>query len=515
MKQAKFYLIAFVGIVVMLVAMLSWSAETRGYGASFFFIFIGAMALTPTAASVLSGKTPWFSPHAFAAASLGMMYVLAPALVIVEAPESRYYERALVPEEMLRVTQIATLGIICYLLGYRFGPKNVRAPRRLEGYFSDSPSVMQIYVPASFVIWGIGVCAWAYIYGVQGGAGAAMDRIGERSKTLAEAGGLAFHLTKFMYVGMLLLIARMGMNLITLPMLGFSALVLLPFGSRSYIGLMVLGALIVWRFRHLRKVPLVVWAGAAVGGFFLMVFYVILRATRGDVGEAAYYFRDSMERSNSLLSTLVAPFTFINEMGEVINNMGGRIPYQFGQTFLTILYFIPGWLWEGKYAFKPANQVYMEALFPDRVGEVTITPSIFAEFFMNFGWFGIVGLSLLLGVIMKWFSNVVLAHPNRKMQNAWIVFGALASVNMMRVLKNGSTDVVWLLYFMVPLAAVYLPNIGLLFSPPPRGTLLTDEDPVEAAMEQGDQEWFEEEFAEDQADDYDWYTQPDGAAMRG
>lgn len=515
MKQAKFIAIMLIGFAVMVIAMLTWSRESREFGASFFFIALSAAVLTPTVAAVLSGKIPWYSPHAFVVASLGMMYVMAPALVIVDAPPSDYYKRALAPEEMLKVVQVTTLGIFCYIIGYRIGPKNVTAGRRLEAYFSETPSVQQILTPAAFVIWGIGVAAWAYIYGVQGGVGASLQRIGERSMLLAEAGGLAFHLSKFLYVGMLLLIARMGMNIITVPMLGFSTLVLLVFGSRSYIGLLVLGALIVWRFRHLRRVPLIVWAGGAVGGFFLMAFYVILRGTRGNVADAAHYFQESMSRTSSWLTPIVAPFTFINEMGEVINNMGGRISYQYGETFLTLFYFIPGWIWPGKYNIDPANMVYMKALFPDRIDRVTITPSIMAEFYMNFGWGGIVVLSLMLGVFIKWFSNAMIAHPNRKYQNAWIVFSALAAVNVMRVLKNGSTDAVWLLYFLVPLVMVYFPNIGLFFSPPPRGALLTDEDPRAAAGEDDDGFDDDHEFAPDfdpddpALADYSWYTESD------
>jgi len=512
MKQIKFLVIAFLGFITLLVAMLIWSAEAREFSASFFFIALGALVLLPSAAAVLAGKIPWFSPHAFVVAAFGMMYVLAPALVILDAPESEYYGRALAPSEMLKVVQVCTLGVFCYVLGYRIGPKNFRAPRRLEAYFSDTPAVDQIYVPGAFLIWGIGVGAWAYIYGVQGGISAALSRMGERSMLLADSGGLVFHLAKFLYVGMLLLIARMGMNLVTIPMLGFSTLILLAFGSRSYIGLLVLGALIVWRFRYLQKVPLIVWAGGAVGGFFLMAFYVLLRATRGNLGEAAYYFQNSMERTSSWLTPIVAPFTFINEMGEVVNNVGGRIPYQYGETFLTLLYFIPGWIWSGKYNLDSVNSAYMNALYPGRIENVTITPSIMAEFFMNFGWFGIVFCPLLLGIGMKWFTNAMIGHPNRKYQCAWIVFAALASVNVMRVLKNGSTDAVWLLYFLVPLAALYLPNIGLFFSPPPRGTLVTDEDPYEAAAREAGEEWDADEgYEEHEGDAYDWYTEPDGA----
>jgi len=413
------------------------------------------------------------------------MYVASPAVRMWIGPYSAYYERDLSGGELSYALAACTVGVFCYLVGYRMGPKKARLSRGLEWYFTDTPAVQSLFPLMTGLVIVVGLGAWAYAFSVSGGVSAHLRDFGGSRQTLdATAGGLVLHLGKFIWVGAALWMSRYGLKLSTLLVIGATSVPLLLYGSRSYIAILMLGVFIVWRYRFMVKVPKIVWVGMTAALILLMSAYVMLRSTGGNVQQAAKAYTEATSTTEGKIASLTEAFAFIVPMSEMLQETPDKIPYQYGRTFLTVLYIIPNYIWPNKSElFTSGSRVYTEGLFPQRADTVTLTPSIMSEFYINFGWFGVTIFPLITGMVIRWFEMLIMGNPHRRNQVAWIAFGAVVSVNLLRVMKNGVGTVIFAVYFAVPVFIVYWPNIGLLFSPP------SDD----AFLEEGDEEAFADE----------------------
>jgi hypothetical protein len=461
-------LVAILGVGIGVTILFVLGGMNPAYLGAYSIIGLAGLMVSYPIARVISGKTPWYSPHAFVLAGLTLIYVLAPVAIVAFRMESSYFDRMLSPAEMTRSMLIATVGIAMYLLGYAIGPKKPLMNASLEWYFSDTPEVRQNFNFYCLVLYVAGIGAWAYMYvATHGSIVAAASSMSSRGDIVSNSGGFIYHIAKFSYVGCLLYFSKNGVTLVSLAMIGFLSIFLLLFGSRSFVLILWISTLIVYRFRFTDKIPLVVWGTGAALLFFMMTFYVLLRQTGGDLDMAARAYSENISTWDMKIAAFLAPFSFLIQMSEVVENMGDKIPWQNGRTFVTILYVIPSFLWKGQYEFKTNTAIFMEYLYPQRFGKVTLTPSIMAEFYMNYGWFAVMLCSLAMGWITRWFTSRMIGAPGRRMQVAWIVFSALVSVNVIRVLKNGSENSVFAFYFFIPMLLPYFPNIRYLFSPPP------------------------------------------------
>jgi len=275
------------GIFVGALVLWTFSGNRPDYFGAFLLIAIsGAFLLFPIG-KVISGEIPWFSPHAIVIASLFMMYVASPAVTMWIGPFSKYYNRNLAGSELAFALSASTVAIAMYLLGYKLGPKKAKLTNGLEWYFTDTKAVQTFFPMMVGLVLIIGLVAWAYAFKVSGGVGAHVRDFGGSRRDLdAAAGGLVLHLGKFIWIGAALWMSRYGLRFSTLIVLGVVSIPLLLYGSRSFIAVLFLGVFIVWRFRWVKKVPIVVWVGMASGLVVLMSGYVILRATRGNVSQA-------------------------------------------------------------------------------------------------------------------------------------------------------------------------------------------------------------------------------------
>lgn len=467
-KTLKTFGVAVLSIIGGTLFLFLLGGMKPEYIGSYALLGVSGTVLAYPLSRVLTGQTPWFSLHAVVMAILFMYYVAAPASVIYFDFESNYFGRAISPEEMFGPVLATLVGICCYLLGHQIGPKRPRLTRGLEWYFTDTELSWPQLGTNAVLIFVLGVVAWVYMFAIGGGAEAALANMGgHRRDLITGAGGFVFHVAKFAYVGVLLAVCRWRLNIFTLAMLIPFTLLLLLWGARSFVAILLIGTLIVYRFRYLKKVPLSVWAGFAIGVFFLMTYLVVLRAAGGSLERANRIYARRTEGLEGKVEAFMADFSFMIQMAEVYDSMGSKIPYQYGRTFGTVSYIIPGFIWQGQYdVFKSGSLVYLENLFPERVGKIGITPSIMSEFYMNFGWYGIVGCSGLMGVLVRWWDGVMIRPSPRKYQSAFIVIHALFSMNMMRVMKNGSHELIFPVYFLVPLFFAYYPNSRFLFNPP-------------------------------------------------
>lgn len=489
MKSYKSYGYLALGLTLGAVALwlLSGDADNPEYLGPYLLVALSGFILSFPVSKVIAGEIPWYSPHAVVLASYFMMYVASPAVRMWIGPYSDYYRRDLSGAELSYALAACAVGVFFYLVGYRFGPKKAKLSRGLEWYFTDTPAVQSLFPWMTGLVIIIGLGAWAFAFATSGGVGAHLRDFGGSRQTLdAQAGGIVLHLGKFIWVGAALWMSRYGLRLSTFLVIAATSAPLLLYGSRSFIAMMLLGCFICWRFRFVDKVPKLVWAGMAAALIILMSGYVLLRQTGGNVQRAAQMYTQATSTTEGKVAAMTEAFAFIVPMAELLQETPDKVPYQYGRSFGTVFYVIPNMIWPNKQElFQPASRLYTEKLFPHRADKITITPSIMSEFFINFGWFGVVLCPLAIGWFIRWFEQVIMGHPHRKNQVAWIAFGAIVSINMLRVMKNGFGTIIYAFYFAVPLFIVYWPNIGLLFSPPPDGATFDDGEWGEGEFDEG------------------------------
>ena len=501
MPNMKSMGLALTGVIFGSIVLYLIGGQNPDYALSYVVIAgIGVLLAYPVA-DVLTGRVPWYSPHAFVLASLALVYCAAPVAVIGYRAHSFIYKRPLSPEEVFDAAIVSLLGVFFYLVGWRLGPKKCRLPRGIEWYFADTPQVQANFNWMAMAFYAMGIGAWVYMFAVGGGVGEALENMGQQRRTnVSTAGGTIYHIAKFAYVGALLYFSRNGINLFSLGMIGFFTLLLLLHGSRSFVGILFLGALIVYRVRHTDRIPISVWVPAIIFVILLLSFWVLLRQTSGNIGEAMSIYKQSGSTFEGIILQIISPFMFWIHLAEVIDHVPDVIPYQYGRTFGTIFYIIPGFLWPQQYElFQSGSAVYMSYLMPQQHENFTLTPSIFSEFFINFGYLGVIMCPFAYGYLVKWFHNVMIGDPRRKYQVAWIVFLALVAVNMVRVTKNGAGTIIFAFYFSIPFIVIYGFNLKFLFNPPPMDTLPEVDEWDEYDDEYGedeDGEYWDDEYAE-------------------
>jgi hypothetical protein len=362
---------------------------------------------------------------------------------------------------------VVILSMASYLLGFALGPKKQMFSPRVEWFFTDTPSVQVRFNLVVMVVFLVGIAAWMGTFAAAGGVRAHMQNIGSRNETIAMAGGILLHLTKWAYVGFFLYFARNGIRPTTIAMFGVLMLIYLAFGSRNWVGMFLAGTAIIYRMRF-GKIPAPFWIGGVVALAFVQSFLVLLRNTSGDVGLAQYMYQRRIQTTEGFILSMVGDFAFLPFITDTTVSMGTVIPYQWGQTLLSFLYVIPRFIWKTHDHITAGSDLYMQHLTPESIKFVSVGPSIVGEFVMNFGLFGAILLPLLLGVVMRWFSSATVMHPHRRYQVAFPVMAAIMGPEMLSLIKHGFIETAVFPYLLLPLVIPYLANLTYLTSGAPK-----------------------------------------------
>lgn len=459
--------LAALGILGWVVLLYFLSGQKAEYALGYAIVGVNAVMLSFPVSRMLTGQTQWYSLHGAMIVILCLFYVAAPTVVVYAGMESKVYNRPLSPEQFSRAMAVTSIFILCYFMGYRFGPKRMTLPRRFEWYFADTPQIQSSFNTSAIIVFSIGMLAWLYMFSVGGGIAEHLRTRGAgRGDLIAGAGGYVFHLAKFAYAGALLYLSRNGINLISLAMVGLLGLLLFFFGSRGFAFILFIGALVVYRYRFMNRLPWYVAVGGVAALMFMQIFMRMVRFTGGNIDRALTHTRQAGESVETFVLNALGDFHFIINLAEIIDNMGTRIPWQYGQTLLSFLYIIPSFIWRAADYIPAGNIVYLQYLLPDMLGTVSLSNNLFTEFYMNFGLIGVVVGCALWGVFIRWLSNVTTGNPYRKYQYAYVVYAALLWGQLVQIMKSGVPDLTMLVYFFVPVFIVYLPNFSLLLNPP-------------------------------------------------
>lgn len=101
------------------------------------------------------------------------------------------------------------------------------------------------------------------------------------------------------------------------------------------------------------------------------------------------------------------------------------IPYQNGSTYAFLLVsWVPRAFWPNKPSASDVNHLYQTTFRLTReenLGNVSLSPGIAGEAYWNFGWAGVVLVSLLLGIFLRFLEVQCARHNSGAFMNALIV----------------------------------------------------------------------------------------------
>lgn len=455
------------GVCACMLFLWMLSGQQEEYASTYSLMTLLTLIIGFASRKILTGETPWWSPHAFVLATMFLYFVVATVPVVYYRMPSMAFNRALSPSELNGGLLVVILAMTSYLIGFRFGPKPKIFPARIEWFFTDTPNVQVRFNLVVMSLFIVGVIAWIVVFAGAGGITGHLHNIAKRQESMTKAGGIVLHLSKWAYVGFFLYLSRNGMKPTTIAMFGLLMMIYLLFGSRNWVVMFVAGTAIVYRLRF-GKIPITVLMGCVAALAFVQSFMVLLRYTRGNIGLAQHVYQKNLQSTESTVMSFLADFTFIRYLSDVAATMGHELPYQWGRTFLSFFYVIPTMVWDPGEYLTTSGGVYMQYLTPEHIGSVSVGPSLLGEFIINFGWAGAVMVPAVLGMILCWFQSSTLSHPHRANQVAFPVMVAIIGPEMVSFIKHGSLDSTLIPYLLVPLAIPYLPNLSYLTGGAPR-----------------------------------------------
>jgi len=222
--------------------------------------------------------------------------------------------------------------------------------------------------------------------------------------------------------------------------------------SRSGVITILIFAMVLWHFLHRKiRIRTVVWAF----GFIVAIFMIMITLRAGkiiNVGDIA-----SQITAEAILDRLVGNRNLfgIDKTGHIINAVPKKLPYQFGRSFLSILFApIPRTLWSSKPPVllgATIGQVVYET--KDEAGRgAGIPPGFVPELYLNFGIPGVIIGMFMLGIWLKFLYKSFRPYLEHN-RNAAIIYITLIYGSSFRILGGDFTGaLIFVLQLVVPLA---------------------------------------------------------------
>jgi hypothetical protein len=131
------------------------------------------------------------------------------------------------------------------------------------------------------------------------------------------------------------------------------------------------------------------------------------------VDQAAEYWGETLSGSRGIAEgtdSAVARTDFIHQLAHIYSLTPGTVPYKYGETYSYFaIAVIPRAIWPDKPEVGSANNYYAVTYgitTEEGIKTATFGVSILGEAFINFGWFGVVFIMGLLGVIIAMLEHV-------------------------------------------------------------------------------------------------------------
>lgn len=114
----------------------------------------------------------------------------------------------------------------------------------------------------------------------------------------------------------------------------------------------------------------------------------------------------------ALASQTVSRLSLLTQAAHVLDWTPEKVPFQYGNTYSYMaITFIPRFFWPQKPSMSEANKFYQVAYGLTAEGDlnkVSIAVGFLTEGYINFGWWGVVGISYIVGVILGIFQRTLL-----------------------------------------------------------------------------------------------------------
>ena len=136
------------------------------------------------------------------------------------------------------------------------------------------------------------------------------------------------------------------------------------------------------------------------------------------IAKSASLWGDALESDDragavELASRTLQRASLLMQVAHVLEMTPSQVPFQEGQTYkFMAVTFIPRLIWPEKPSVNDANRFYQVAygLTTERGLEgVSISVGSLAESYINFGWAGVIGIMLLLGILLGIFQRTFVA----------------------------------------------------------------------------------------------------------
>jgi hypothetical protein len=121
-------------------------------------------------------------------------------------------------------------------------------------------------------------------------------------------------------------------------------------------------------------------------------------------------------RSTDLAAKTSQRASLLLQVAHVLEMCPSQVPYQNGQTYYYLLVtLVPRFLWPDKPSVSEANQFYQLAFGITDVkalATTSISVGSMAEGYINFGWFGVIGIMMFIGIVLRIYERTFVANQS-------------------------------------------------------------------------------------------------------
>jgi oligosaccharide repeat unit polymerase len=346
---------------------------------------------------------------------------------------------------------MALLGLTSFALGWYTGDKPAAAPAYTVRWRPAALNMLAIvYTVTGLTLFSIGVA-------LVGGPRAVLGALGDRIR-LTQGLNYLFQATVLLVCVSIVWFTRLlttGRSLRSVPFWTYTAgafLVSALQGSKSILFVFVLTlALLYHRLRARIKGTLAVLGGAIT--FVALTAYALFAREYLAVGQLISLTTwDLASVFNAIRIEFVGNFIQLQTMMVLVGRVPHDLPYQLGRTYLaTATMPVPRGLWPDKPL--PSTGIFTLAFWPDTwlLNGTTLPPGLFGEFYLNFGWIGVI----VGGFVFARFGRRLLArHAAAPLDPRRVLLYALFVAMAAHYIRGDFAVTVALLELLLPTAVL-------------------------------------------------------------
>ena len=182
---------------------------------------------------------------------------------------------------------------------------------------------------------------------------------------------------------------------------------------------------------------------------------------------------------NSLILETLDRVSLLGQAGGVVEKTPGLVPFQNGKTYSYIpIALIPRFFWPDKPSVNEANRFYQVAygLSAEKdLRHVSIAVGFLMESYINFGWFGVVGIMFLMGWALGWFEHMFFSYDSGVLLSC---MGFVITISFLAIESQMAQYVGGVVQRVVLTMLVFLPLTNQRDRKRERETALSAQEPV-------------------------------------